>query len=121
LSRTAVTPDPPGPPTDLVVEDIGGTWASLSWTNPTIAGLQGVALHVLTARDASGSTPDHVFWTINNNSEANMTNLFPTTSYNFTVQAVSKALTVEVRGQKSEVAMGTTLLSGELTVAHNIF
>ena len=108
---TATAADSPGRPTNLVVEETGGVWATLSWTNPTSGGLQGISHHVLTARDTTSSGSDRVFITTNSTSEANMTNLLPATNYNFTVQAVSKALAVEVRGQESEVAMGTTLLS----------
>ncbi len=68
---------------------------------------------MVTARDMDFTLPDRTFESLGNETEVNMTNLLPVTSYNFSVQAVSKALTVEVRGQSSTPDSGTTLLSGK--------
>ena len=105
--------DPPGEPTSLLVEAVGGTWAVLDWVHPLMAGLQGISFYEITAVDVSGDVSDKVVFTPDGTTMMNVTNLLPATTYSFSVLAVSRALGLEVRGQPSNVDNSTTLTTGE--------
>ena len=111
LFTSSFSLDPPSQPSNLLVEETGGTWAVLNWTKPSDEGLQGIAFYIATAGDIDGNYPDTTFSNLDNSTNMNMTNLFPAVSYSFSVRAVSMALDVEVRSQASNTSNSTTLLS----------
>ena len=113
IGSNPLSVDPPGKPTNLLVEAVGGTWAVLDWVHPIMAGLQGISFYEITVVDVSGVVSDKVVFTPDGTTMMNVTNLVPVTTYSFSVLAVSKALGLEVRGQPSNVDNSTTLSTGE--------
>ena len=114
ICSNLLSADPPGEPTNLLVEAVGGTWAVLDWVHPITAGLQGISFYKITVVDTSGSMSDKVVFSPDSTTMINVTNLLPATTYSFSVLAVSRALGLEVRGQPSNVDNSTTLTTGEL-------
>jgi len=106
--RLVLSPDPPGEPTNLLVEAVGMTWVVLDWVHPINRGLQGVRFYMITVVDLSGGVSDKIVSTPNNETMMGVITLLPNTTYTFSVQAVSRALGLEVRSQPGNVVTATT-------------
>ena len=106
---------PPGQPRSLAVDNIGATWVHISWEAPLSIDFP-ITRYEIIARPLNNadalvvkmSTPD-------NQTFANITNLYLGTTYNFSIVAVIEAGEMVVRGVESEPVGGVmTVTNGKL-------
>ena len=101
---------PPGQPGTPLVENIGATWASISWTAPLMADSP-ISHYEVIAREMDGQGVA-TMTTPNAATFFNVTGLLPGTAYELTVVAVSEGGDVIARSPESSSVLLTTRFTG---------
>ena len=102
----------PGEPTDLDIESIEATQATLCWQAPQDIGQPGIAFYTITATDTANPSDVITANTATNSTTYTMTGLLPNIAYEFRVQAVAMVLDVESPSGLSLPGTGTTDVTG---------
>ena len=124
----------PSEPRNVSVDNIGITWAILSWERPEFLGSPPATMYRIFATaslDPSISTVQTVSESLTGNDTltdnvtelltANVTELLPGTEYSFVVAAISSVQSLELvtaEGPQSVAVFGTTNVTGLCMIPH---
>ena len=101
---------PPSQPRNITIQNIGTTWASISWDPPLMAEFP-VSCYDILAQAVDLHTLNRT--TANNSTFFNVTGPLPGTTHELTVVAVSQGGDVVARSQPSNCIQGTTAVIGK--------
>ena len=107
---------PPGPPRSLIVDSCDATSLFICWEVPLDSDSPMISFYTIIAHNlnnTSGMDDIVIRNTTNNSTLFNVTGLFPGTTYELTVVAVSQGGDIIAKSQPSEPATHTTGLTGE--------
>ena len=101
----------PSTPRSLTLKRIGVSWVVLAWNPPISLGRPGISKYVVTAIQ-TGENITLQSSTSNNATRLNFTDLLPSSTYQFNVQAVIEAADAKFTSSTSDSVQATTGKTG---------